>query len=269
MSNLKLWEVESLWEKYFSSDVDERNFPQESFAEIKKKFASGYVGGVSKYQKGFFLVDEFTFEKSGDEVFSGEDRSLENSGIEEKGFEGLKKQQLVFCKNKPVYLVDNHNKALFPFLEVSKVFDKNFDVVHIDAHRDDAVFLKDITEFSEQKVSGSTEIGFDNINWCLDNSRVSDYLDLAKKTGLVRKVFNITQEGEFEGFCGAKSLPSKKFVLSLDVDVFGPEGAYVSTELKIKTIAKAWAGAEAVVLATSPGFINSEYAEGLVKVFLK
>jgi hypothetical protein len=77
----------------------------------------------------------------------------------------------------------------------------------------------------------------------LENSRVSDYLDLAKKTNLIGKIFNITQEKEFEDFLQdfskGKILQKNNFILNLDIDIFGPEGEYVDLELKIKTIAKA------------------------------
>jgi arginase family enzyme len=70
------------------------------------------------------------------------------------GYLGLKKQQLFFHKNKPVYLIDNHNKALFSFLEISNTYKKKFNIIHIDAHRDDAEFQKKIPD----------EINFKNIN---------------------------------------------------------------------------------------------------------
>jgi arginase family enzyme len=37
-------------------------------------------------------------------------------------------------------LVDNHNKALYPFLEISKALGQKINIVHIDAHRDNGVF---------------------------------------------------------------------------------------------------------------------------------
>ena len=254
MNKFKIWKIETLWEKYFIDNNVEQNF-----SKIQKRLFENYnqnKKNISKFQKNFFLVKKLSFKKSEKKVFSGEDRTKNNSQ-ENKSFFGLEKQQLFFYKNKPIYLVDNHNNALFPFLEISRIHKKKFNIVHIDAHRDDANFLKKIPK----------EINWENIKWCLENSRVSDYLDLAKKTKLVEKVFNITQKKEFENFY--KNEEPKDFILNLDIDIFGPEGEYIDLELKIKTIAKAWKNSSAVVIATSPGYISQEDAKKIIKTFTK
>jgi hypothetical protein len=296
-----------LWEKHFLEKEQKgfTFFPLIKNFFLKQKFKKRYFLGLSKYSENFVLLKRPSFEVSGEKVFWGEDRSFENTDKKEKGFWGLKNQQLFFHKGKPIYLIDNHNKALFPFLEVSKVFkvnseqsagregalgckvnsdqsagregeflrskkrgcsgvegvteyNKKFDIVHIDAHPDDANFSKDLP----------SKISYKNINWCLENSRVSDYLDLAQKTSLVGKVLNITQVKEFEDFCSTKILP-KNFILNLDIDIFGPEGDYIDLELKIESIAKAWEGSTAVVLATSPGYIDQDEAKKIIEIFLK
>jgi hypothetical protein len=261
MNKFKLWEIETLWEKYFVKEVKERKLAEPIFAPEKIK--DNYKNGVSKFHPNFFLVEDFDFTTSKKPVFENTEND-DRSGEGKKEFYGLEKQQLVLQKNKkPVYLVDNHNKALFSFLEVSEVFSKIFDIVHIDAHRDDAKFQKDYPE----------KVSRENINWCLENSRVSDYLDLAKKSNLIGKIFNITQEKEFEDFLQdfseGKILQKNSFILSLDIDVFGPEGDYIDTETKIKTIAKAWKNSSAVVIATSPGYISGKDAQGVIEIFMK
>jgi predicted ABC-type transport system involved in lysophospholipase L1 biosynthesis ATPase subunit len=40
-------------------------------------------------------------------------------------------------------------------------------------------------------------------------------------------------------------------------------------ELKIKTIAKAWKNSSAVLIATSPGYIDQEDARKIIEVFIK
>jgi hypothetical protein len=66
-------------------------------------------------------------------------------------YNGLSEFEIIL-ENKfkiPIYIFDNHNFALYPFLEISEKFnDKNvkhshvsqFEIVHIDAHRDNAIF---------------------------------------------------------------------------------------------------------------------------------
>ena len=98
-----------------------------------------YISGVSQFHPDFFLVDDFDFTKSENPVFENEEGD-DRSGEGEQEFFGLKKQQVKFLHNKPVYLVDNHNKALYSFFEISKALGEKVGIVHIDAHRDDAIF---------------------------------------------------------------------------------------------------------------------------------
>lgn len=263
MNKFKIWEIETLWKKYFFSSEWEQNFSEKNFAEIQDELLKKYPKNISKYTKNFFLVKKPFFKKSEEKVFSGEDRTKENSSSLEENFFGLKKQQLFFHKNKLIYLIDNHNKSLFSFLEVSEILKKDFNIIHIDAHRDDARFQKEVPE----------KINWKNINWCLENSRVSDYLDLAKKTNLVGKIFNITQQKEFEDFLQnfsfGKILKKNNFILNLDIDIFGTEGEYIDLELKMKSIVKAWKNSSAVVIATSPGYINQKDAKKIIEILLK
>ncbi len=72
----------------------------------------------------------------------------------------------------------------------------------------------------------------------IDETSVSNYLDLAEKSGLVDRIENITQSFEFEMFIGREN-KKHPYILNLDIDIFGPEGSAVSDGLKIKAIAKA------------------------------
>lgn len=86
---------------------------------------------------------------------------------------------------------------------------------------------------------------------------------MAEKAGLVGDIDNITQSNEFKNF----RVPKEKYILNLDIDIFGPEGEAVDLELKVQTIMEAWGGAVAVVIATSPGYISGSDAKDLVEVF--
>ncbi len=171
----------------------------------------------------------------------------DDSGI---GYCGLAEYELIFKHDKEIYIFDNHNIALYPFLEISEKKNKIFDIVHIDAHRDNAVFQYKIPK----------KINFENIEWCLKKTRVSDYLDLASKTKLIGKIHNITQSWEFKDF----RLPKNNFILNLDIDIFGKDGEMVNDDLKRKVIKKAWKEAAAVCIATSPGFIEQKKAKKLI-----
>jgi arginase family enzyme len=128
----------------------EQNFSEKDFFNTKKRFLKNYdKKNNSKFSKDFILTKKISFEKSNEKIFLEENRTLNNFTNHKSNnsfFLGLKKQQLFFYKNKPIYLVDNHNKALYAFLEISKSFKNKFNIIHIDAHRDDAKFQKEYPE---------------------------------------------------------------------------------------------------------------------------
>jgi len=162
-------------------------------------------------------------------------------------YTGLQEFEKIKWNDKWIYIFDNHNFALHPFLEISEKSQKKFEIVHIDAHRDNAIFQHKYPK----------KINRENLNWCLNHTRVSDYLDLASKTNLIGKTHNITQSWEFENF----KLPKNDFILNLDIDIFGPDGDMVEENLKIKVIKKAMQKASGICIATSPGFIDQKLAK--------
>ena len=82
---------------------------------------------------------------------------------------------------------------------------------------------------------------------------------------LVGTIFRVCHSDNFEFFL----LPEKPYILSLDIDIFGPEGDFVDLKDKVRAIALAWSGAEAVCIATSPGFIDQEYAKKIISIMTK
>lgn len=169
-------------------------------------------------------------------------------------YPGLKDNYLL-TGEKPLYVFDNHNKALMAFAELKEQTKEPLIVVHIDAHPDDAKY--------EQEEAG--EITQDNILEYYEASRISDFLDCAERGGLIHTPLRITTE---QGFNEKPVLPATPYVLSLDIDIFGPEGAFTSLESKLETLAFYIHHAAALTVATSPGFIDQEEALELVKIFL-
>ena len=262
------WNIESLWEKFFENQI-----PKTDFSGLKKKYENKKNAVETNCNSSllkFTLSQTPNFTLSEKHVF--EDEKFQN-------FLGLEEFSLCFQKvsdsqenRKPVYVFDNHHQALFPFWEIFREQQKNIPeisgitVVHIDAHRDDAVFPFSVGNANLRSLQEQ------DIHNVISQCRVSDYLDAGKKIGLIHEIISITQESEFENFLesGLKKLQSEKkpYILNLDIDIYGPEGTAVSTQLKTETIAKAWAHADAVCFATSPGFINSDLAEKLGKIMI-
>ncbi len=241
MNKFRLWKIETLWEQ-------ER-------AKNAKHFSPSpplQLDNLLKNNSNFKLVKKFNFKASVEPVFFGEDRSGESE--QEKKFYGLKKQQILFNNKKIIFLIDNHNQALFPFLIIKENFKTPLTVIHLDAHPDNNIF-------KQAKVE---KINWKNIDYYFQQSRISDYLNLAQRGKMIKKIFNLTGEQDFLNF----KLPAEKFILNLDIDIFGPEGEFIGDELKIKILAKVWSQAEVVIIATSPGFIKKEVAEKIISIFL-
>ena len=248
------WNIETLWEKYF-----EYNAPLTDFSVLRKKYESEKnTQGInpSSSLTPFVLSDTPDFTPSENSVFEDE---------KQKNFLGLKSFSVCFQGNKkPVYVCDNHHQVLFPFWEIFQEIQKPLTIVHIDAHRDNAIFPYSVGEENLRSLQEK------DIQKIISKCRVSDYLDAGKKIGLIEKIISVTQESEFENFLesGLEKLVSEKnpYILNLDIDIYGPEGTAVSTALKTEVIAKAWKNAEAVCFATSPGFISGEVAKKLGKI---
>ena len=245
MNEKLLWKIEELWNTHFK---DNKN----SDINVTKN----YKNSISKYYKKFHLVENFDFTESKDSVFSDDYGS----------YKGLQKLQVSMNSGKPVYLVDNHNEMVYPLLEITSQAgnDIPFDVVHIDAHPDDA-------KFQGKK---PTNLSLGEVGEFIKKTRISDFFDAISDVSLrgtkqsqklVGTIFRVCHSDNFEFFLP----PEKPYILSLDIDIFGPEGDFVDLKDKVRAIALAWSGAEAVCIATSPGFIDQEYAKKIISIMTK
>ena len=81
----------------------------------------------------------------------------------------------------------------------------------------------------------------------------------------INKIHRYTKSTDFQEF----KKPQNPYILSFDIDIFGPEGDFTDLESKIKIIAQAWQDAEVVCIATSPGFIDQNYAQNIIEIFIK
>ncbi|MFT6910933.1 MAG: hypothetical protein ACJAU8_000148 [Candidatus Paceibacteria bacterium] len=232
-----LWKIEEYWNKFY----------------IAKKrhsvdISSNYKNGFSKFHPRFEQVDTFNFAESSKAVF------VDDAGE----YLGLQKCQVKcdtsnLSQSKLVYLIDNHNEILYPFVEICKVTGKAFDVVHIDAHPDDA-------EFPGEKIN---DLNLKNVEKYITHTRISDFFDAISDANTVGEIHRVTHSDNLEFFMP----PENPYILSLDIDIFGPEGDFAELKDKVKAIASAWGGAEAVCIATSPGFIGQKFARNIIEIF--
>jgi len=228
MDEKKLWYIESLIEKYASKYTFEREFNTYNFS-------------VSKHL-GFIEVGKVNWESTIKPVFSDVYGS----------YLGLKHDQYI-NKDKPVYVFDNHNKILASFGDMAQEHE-SFDVVHIDAHRDDALF-----DGKKPDV-----LGTETVKQGLQETRISDFFDYCLEIPQLQNIHRITDSQAFESFIE----PQHPFMLSLDIDIFGPEGDFVDIETVVKNIVYYWSHADVVAIATSPGFIDQVYAKQIILLLL-
>lgn len=245
MQEKMLWKIEELWKKYYQSILTE------NISVLKN-----YKNGISKYYSRFHYVNVFDFETSQGVVFSDEYGE----------YYGLQKFQVITKDKKYIYLFDNHNEMLYPILEIALGNKKNrsLNIVHIDAHPDDAKF----------QTKKELILNLENISDYIEKTRISDFFDAinnsffvdnGEQKKLLGDIFRITHSNDFEFFLP----PKEPYVLSLDIDIFGPEGDFTSLENKVRAIALAWSQADAVCIATSPGFIDQEFAQKIIEIFIK
>lgn len=234
MNTKVLWNIQSLWEKFFSQEKSDNHLSK----RIKEQFFS------SGSDSGFSLVSSFSFHKSKEPIFSDDHGK----------YLGLATSQVIESKGKLIYLCDNHNKVLVPMYHLYSVLQKPIDIIHIDAHRDDALFPKE----------KPSEFNLENLTSLLEETRISDFFDSLSETKVVGSLDRFTDSPSF-----LNDEVQKSHLLSLDIDIFGEEGAFVDTEEKVKTIASTWKQADVICIATSPGFINQDYAQKIIEIFTK
>ncbi len=265
MNKKLLWKIEELWRKYSinicHSELDSESHSELSLRETKQSkllFEKLYKNNTSIHNSDFHVVKNFNFEKS-DNFVHKDDNSQ---------YYGLKNSQVAEIKGKLVYLFDNHNKILHPFLEYvtltrgSLASSCGFDVVHIDAHNDDAVFVEHACQIDRKKPQ---KLELKNIQEYIHQTRISDFFDFLSESNFIEKIDRYIKSNDFEEF----KKPKNPYILSLDIDIFGPEGDFTELESKVKIIAQAWQSADVVCIAMSPGFIDQNCAQKIIEILTK
>ena len=234
MNTKILWKIEELWEQYYTPTN-----------QTPVSIDTNYPDGVSRYHPRFHAVAQFDFMPSSQPIFS------DDAG----DYHGLAHCQVSTLGGKPVYLIDNHNEILYSLMEIKEATGTVYDIVHIDAHPDDALF---------QGIK-KTNLNLKNIKEYIAETRISDFFDAVSEANVIGQIFRVCHSDSFEFFLP----PDEPYILSLDIDIFGPEGDFVALQDKVRAIAQAWSRAEAVVIATSPGFIDQGFAQEIINIMTK
>lgn len=227
-----LWKIEELWQR-----------DKEAISKTSYNVMENYdEQGISRYYSRFHWVNEFNFTSSKYPVFEDDYGK----------YYGLEKCQVTKINGKLVYVFDNHNEIIFPLVEVFEKNKNSFSIIHIDAHPDDALFVG-------EKLN---DISLEKTKEYITKTRISDFFDALSEYKRIKDIIRVCHSDTFNTFV----VPQEPYILSLDIDIFGPEGNFVSLEDKIQVIRQAWNRAEVVCIATSPGFIDQDFAGEIIKI---
>ena len=173
----------------------------------------------------------------------------DNKEINSIGLKNIVKYKL---GNKDIYIFDNHNHAFYFWivsLQNGK-FNKGCKLVHIDQHKDmrepknydvDISNIKDVFMYTNYVLN----VG-NFIKPALYHNVFSDVIIIDNSYG-----FNIDFKDDY--------------VLDIDLDIFSKDMDYIDYNLKINKIREYINNTNTITIATSPFFINQNYAIKVLK----
>ncbi len=173
----------------------------------------------------------------------------EEKEIKAKGLKNMVKYNI---DQKDVYIFDNHNHALYFWIKSLKKdkFNKGCKLVHVDQHKD----MREPDDYSVNM--DSIEDVFTYTNEVLN---VGNFIQPALKHNIFSEVVIIDSSYGFD-------LDIKgEYVLDIDLDIFSKDMDYIPHEIKICKIQNLIKKAKVITIASSPFFIDQEYAIKVLK----
>lgn len=165
---------------------------------------------------------------------------------------GLKNMVKYDFKGKDVYIFDNHNHAFYFWIKsLNKgMFNKGCKLVHIDQH-------KDMREPENYDVDiNSIEDVFRYTNYTLN---VGNFI----KPALYYNIFS--EAIIIDSTYGFEMNVEGEIVLDIDLDIFSKDMEYMSYDLRINKIKEYIERAKVITIASSPFFIEQDYAIKVLK----
>ncbi|HSQ88508.1 UPF0489 family protein [Romboutsia sp.] len=189
------------------------------------------------------LEDVFVGDKV---VFNEIDEELE---IKAKGLKNMIKYPY---EDKDVYIFDNHNHAFYFWIKSlnQKHFSKGCKLVHVDQHKDtrepenynvDIEDIDDVFRYTNEVLNVGSFI-----KPAIKHNIFSELIIIDSSYG-----FDLNIEGEY--------------VLDIDLDIFSKDMNYIPYNIKISKIQELIKGAKVITIASSPFFIDQEYAIKVLK----
>ncbi len=170
---------------------------------------------------------------------------------------GLKNFVKIKYKTKTIYIIDNHNHALFFwYLEISRwKINKDITVLHIDQHSD----MKPCSDF--QSVFNLENV-FEYTNYELN---VWNYLFAAHRCWIVNDIIQIRTQDKLSQISNNEFDPTNT-ILNIDMDFWHPD--MINDLEKDILVQKLIKQIDLITIATSPYFIDQDIAIKKVKTLL-
>ncbi|KPI46847.1 hypothetical protein KW94_19205 [Clostridioides difficile] len=173
----------------------------------------------------------------------------ENGEIKAIGLENMVEYVL---GNKKIYVFDNHNHAFYFWLKsmMNDEFTRGCKLVHVDQHKDtrepdnydvDINNIKDVFRYTNEVLNVGSFI----------------------KPALQHKIFS--ELIIIDSLYGFDLDIEPEFVLDIDLDIFSSDMDYIPFDFKLDKIKNLIKKAKVITIATSPYFINQEYAIKVLK----
>ena len=185
--------------------------------------------------------------KVGDKVvFSEIDFDKEINAI------GLENMVKFNYKDKDIYIFDNHNHAFYFWINSlnTGMFNKGCKLVHIDQHKD-------------MREPENYDVDINNID---DVFRYTNYvLNVGNfiKPALHHNIFS--EAIIIDSSYGFDLNVDGEIVLDIDLDIFSKDMEYISYDLRVSKIKKYINQAKVITIASSPFFIDQDYAIKVLK----
>lgn len=185
----------------------------------------------------------------GEHIVFNEIDEDENKEIKAKGLENLVEYRV---DDKVVYIFDNHNHAFYFWMKSLKenLFTRGCKLVHVDQHKD--MREPDNYDVDEENLD-------DVFRYTNKVLNVGNFIKPALHKGIFSEVviidssygFDIEIEGEY--------------VLDIDLDIFSKDMDYIPYDLRINKIKKLINNSKVITIASSPYFIEQDYAIKVLK----
>ena len=165
---------------------------------------------------------------------------------------GLKYMVIYKYKDKDIYIFDNHNHAFYFWIKSLEKgnFTKGCKLVHVDQHKD--------TREPENYNVNISNID-DVFRYTNEVLNVGSFIKPALYHNIFSEVIIIDSSYGFELDIDGE------FVLDIDLDIFSKDMDYIPYELKISKIKELIEKSKVITIASSPFFINQEYAIKVLK----